>query len=193
MWPLWTECTGLTKFQDGPSIGCPSRTKFCSSDFCFAPKLNHGLDNFKLFFRNFPTLGSLTPMSSKISIVFLYNPIYGYIAGISDDSEMKDPEVGKSWIFFHKLSRPRVITNAKEKFEFEKKNRSYSYITEICDGTGVRDPEVGRFRFFFLSYSGQGSTLVESRKMTWKILFQRDTLTINHVQTINLRPSPWFE
>ena len=35
---------------------------------------------------------------------------------------MKDPEVGKSWIFFHKLSRPRVITGAKEKFEFEKKN-----------------------------------------------------------------------
>ncbi len=27
-----------------------------------------------------------------------------------------------------------------------------------------------------LSYSGQGSTLVESRRMTWKILFQRDTL-----------------
>ncbi len=77
-------------------LGCPSRTKFWSSDFCFASKLNLGLDNFKLFFRNFLTSGSLTPMSSKISTIFLYNPIYGYIAGISDDSEMKDPEVGKS-------------------------------------------------------------------------------------------------
>ena len=76
-------------------VGCPSRTKFLSSDFCFAPKLNLGLDNFKLFFRNFPTSGSLTPMSSKIFPVFLYNPIHGYIAGISDDSKMKDPEVGK--------------------------------------------------------------------------------------------------
>ncbi len=35
-------------------------------------------------------------MSSKISTIFLYDPIYGYIAGISDDAEMKDPEVGKS-------------------------------------------------------------------------------------------------
>ncbi len=32
-------------------VGCPSRTKFWSSDFCFAPKLNLGLDNLKLFFR----------------------------------------------------------------------------------------------------------------------------------------------
>ncbi len=63
-------------------LGCPSRTKFWSSDFCFAPKLNLGLDNFK--------------------------------------------------------------------FLFQKK--------------------------YFLSYSGQGSTLVESRSLTSKILFQRDTL-----------------
>ncbi len=73
------------------SLGCPSRTKFWSSDFCFAPKLNLGLDKFKLFFQNFLTSG--------------------------------------------------------------------------------------RFRKKLLSYSGQGSTLVESRRMTWKILFQRDTLT----------------
>ena len=65
------------------SLGCPSRTKFWSSDFCFAPKLNLGLVNFKLFFWNFLTSGSLTPMSSKISTIFLYNHIekkFGHIA-----------------------------------------------------------------------------------------------------------------
>ncbi len=57
-------------------LGCPPRTKFWSSDFCFAPKLNLGQDNFN-FFRNFPTSGYFTPMSSKISIVFLYDSVFG--------------------------------------------------------------------------------------------------------------------
>ncbi len=120
-WPLLL-CS--LKWACGPwlgGVGCPSRTKFWSSDFCFALKLNLGLDNFKTFFQNFLTSGSLTPMLSKISTIFLYDPIYGYIAAISDDAEMKDLEVGKSWILFHRLSRPRVIFGPKEKFEFEKK------------------------------------------------------------------------
>ncbi len=78
------------------SVGCPSRTKFWSSDFCFAPKLNLGINNLKFLFQNFPTSGYLTPMSSKISTIFLYDRLYGFIAGISDDTEMKDPNVGKS-------------------------------------------------------------------------------------------------
>ncbi len=65
---------------------------------------------------------------------------------IFDDMGVRDPEVGKFQKNILKLSRPRVITGAKEKFEFEKKkNWSYSYITENFDGTGVRDSEVGRF------------------------------------------------
>ncbi len=35
-------------FNKGVCLGCPSRTKFWSSDFCFAPKLNLGLGNFLL-------------------------------------------------------------------------------------------------------------------------------------------------
>ncbi len=38
------------------SLGCPSRTKFWSSDFCFAPKVNLGLDNFNFFFRKIPKI-----------------------------------------------------------------------------------------------------------------------------------------
>ncbi len=34
---------------------------------------------------------------------------------------MKEREVGKTRILFHKLTRPRVIFGPKEKFEFEKK------------------------------------------------------------------------
>ncbi len=81
------------------SLGCPSITKFWSSDFCFAPKLNLGLDNFKLFFRK--------------------------------------------------------ITN------------------------------------IFFSYSGQGSTLVESRRMTWKILFQRDTLLVSCPVSVTVLCQKW--
>ncbi len=55
---------------------------------------------------------------------------------------------------------------------------------EICDGIGVMDPEVGRFKKkkkkkkkeINLNYLGHGSTLVESRRLTCKILFQRVTL-----------------
>ncbi len=36
----------LFTVRRGATIGCPSRTKFWSSDFCFEPKLNLGLDNF---------------------------------------------------------------------------------------------------------------------------------------------------
>ncbi len=67
-------------------LGCPVRTKFLSSDICFAAKLAFGLDNFN-FFRNCPTSRSFTSMSSKMSC---------YIEGISDDAEMKDVKVGKS-------------------------------------------------------------------------------------------------
>ena len=59
-----------------------------SSDFCFTPKLNLGLDTLNFF----PTSESFIPMSSKISTVFLYDPIHGYITGISVDTKMKDPK-----------------------------------------------------------------------------------------------------
>ncbi len=47
----------------------------------------------------------------------------------------------------------------------------------ICDNTGMKNPEVeDSQKKTFLGYSGQVSTLVESRRLTCKILFQRDTL-----------------
>ena len=63
----------------------PSRTKFWSSDFCFAPKLNLGIDNFKKKkkIRNFPTSGSFIPMSSKIPTVSLYDPTNGIWLSVS--------------------------------------------------------------------------------------------------------------
>ncbi len=74
------------------------------------------------FFSGFFGFGSPYPHVIKdFHCIPIWSYIWLYIAGISDDAEMKDPEVGKSWIFFHKLSRPRVITGPKEKFEFEKK------------------------------------------------------------------------
>ena len=87
--------------RDHPTgrLGCPSRTKFWSSDFCFAPKLNLGLDNFKLFFQNFPTSGSLTPMSSKIC----------------DGMGVRDPEVGRFPQKLFELFRPRVNIGRKQK------------------------------------------------------------------------------
>ena len=36
---------------------CPLGTKFCRSDFFFAPKLSLGLDNFRNKFQNFPVIG----------------------------------------------------------------------------------------------------------------------------------------
>ncbi len=46
------------------------------------------------------------------------------------------------------------------------------YITENFAGTMVKDPKVG----IFFSYPDHGSTLIEGRRLTCKILFKRDTL-----------------
>ena len=50
-------------------LGCPSRTKCWSPDFCFAPKLNLDPNNFKFFFQNFSEVRRL-----KKNIFELFRP-----------------------------------------------------------------------------------------------------------------------
>ncbi len=51
-----------------------------SSDFCFAPKLDHGLDNFKIFFSEFSDYGIPHPHVDK---------------DFCDGTGVRDPEVVK--------------------------------------------------------------------------------------------------
>ncbi len=139
-------------------LGCASRTKFWSSDFCSAPKLNLGLDNFFFFtFYFFSDFGILHP---HVINDFHCIPIWSYTWLYSRNlvwRRNEGPWSRKILIFFTSY----LGQGLKEKFEFEKKyfGHTASYIPEICDSTGVKDPEVGRLKKKIkmnLSYQGQG-------------------------------------
>ncbi len=59
----------------------------------------------------------------------------------------------------------------------------------MTQGWGI--PKSEKSKKYFLSYSGQGSSLEESRRLTSRILFERDTLGLSQLDILTKRWAVW--